>query len=107
MSDTTPQASGDAGEPDFQAKYNGLNRVLQEKEAELQRLRAETAGYQAQQAAERQAEAERAEYERLKAEYDPNPTPRKASAARDLEDERRQRSGESDEGFITNSGYPT
>lgn len=99
IQDQTPgsaDASGDSGQPDYQAKYNGLNAAFQKRtnewnareaaweteRAELTAKAAKVAEYEAKEAAER-AEAEALEqYEALRQRFEKDPpTPQNPNAS--------------------------
>ena len=87
-------ASGDAGEPDFQAKYNGLMRAFNKRTEEAAtsakalataadrqaELEAELAAYRARDEEANADERDRATYESLRSRFEPGlPTPGRLS----------------------------
>ena len=117
-------ASGDSGQPDYQAKYNGLNAVLQRKtnewsereaaweteRADLMAKAAKVSEYEAREAAEREEAEALASYEALRErfEQDPpapqNPNETNRIGARAWDDERYARKDQPER--KADSGWP-
>ena len=99
MSDqtTTPDASGDAGQPDYAAKYNGLQAAFQKRtnefaskeqaweteKADYEAKVAKLAEYEAREQADQEEAAAQRQYEALRERFAPqSPAPMRHNEAR-------------------------